>query len=358
MQARAWFSLLLGACLSVASSLPSWADTPLTPGEDRLHAIRQSLFQLAMSGPTEVRATSWVDGQGVLRDSASFSSGAVVRGVKVLAYTQRMDQEPSAALHLAHQQFESVGPCRQQSHERAQPWHQMQLEVSVSSQLPVSLRYSANQLALLTRQYLRHRSQQGPIWRLSETYQSTSTYEQALLGRGEQYVPWRLQLRIEPASDGVNGASTVALRWDVSRRLDRVVLHQQWQSLAFEALPPGNTLERLSPVMTEQLQQILQSFAQTLESKLACIPPQFEVLNVQSGRLRIAGGQTSGLRVGDQLVVADRQKIPARTLEPRALDQLALAEVQSVSGYYAELKQIAGPKLAGAAQWVALAYTP
>jgi hypothetical protein len=342
----------------VASCVSSGADVPATVGEDRLQAIRQSLFQMAMSGPTEVRATSWIDGEGVLRDSASFSSGAVVRGVKVLSYTQRMDQEPTAALHLAHQQAQSLGMCRQLSHERAQPWHQMQLEITVSPQLPVSLRYSAHQLALLTRQYLSHRTQQGPLWRLSDAYQPSTTYEQALLGRGEQYIPWRLQLRIEPVADTRAGPSALALRWDASRRLDRVVLHQQLQTLSFAALPPSNTLERLSPSMTEQLQLLLQSFAQKLESKLVCIPPQFEVLNAQSGRLRIAGGQTSGLRVGDQLVLADRQKIPTRILEPRALDQLALAEVQSVSSYYAELKQIAGPKLAGAAQWVALAYTP
>lgn len=358
MRVRSWVMLLLGSVISCGSFVSSWAQTSPAHGEERLQAIRQSLFQMAMSGPTEVRATSWIDGQGVLRDSASFSSGAVVRGVKVLSYTQRMDQEPSAALHLQHQASDDLGACRLPAHERAQPWHQMQLEVSVSSQLPVSLRYAANQLALLTRQYLRHRSNQGPLWRLSDAYQANSAYEQALLGRGEQYVPWRMQLRIEPGADAYAGASTVAFRWDVARRLDRVVLHQQLQTLSFEAMPPGNTLERLSPVMTEQLQQLLQTFAQTLESKLACIPPQFEVLQMQSGRLRIAGGQTSGLRVGDQLVVADRQKIPARTLEPRALDQLALAEVQSVSGYYAELKQIAGPKLAGVAQWVALAYTP
>lgn len=353
-----WVKLWLWSMILCASGLSSWAQTSSPTAEDRLQAIRQSLFQLAMSGPTEVRATSWIDAQGVLRDSASFSSGAVVRGVKVLSYTQRMDQEPTAALHLQHHASDEVGACRLPAHERAQPWHQIQLEISVSSQLPLSLRYAANQLSLLSRQYLRHRSNQGPLWRLSEAYQATSTYEQALLGRGEQHVPWRMALRIEPANVGYAGGATVALRWDVSRRLDRVVLHQQLQTLSFEAMPPGNTLERLSPVMTEQLQHLLQTFAQTLESKLACIPPQFEVLNLQSDRLRIAGGQTSGLRVGDQLVVADRQKIPARTLEPRALDQLALAEVQSVSGYYAELKQIAGPKLAGVAQWVALAYSP
>ena len=83
-----------------------------------------------------------------------------------------------------------------------------------------------------------------------------------------------------------------------------------------------------------------------------------KILNLLPNSLRIAGGESSGLRVGDQLILADRHKLPSRALEAKALDQLALAEVQSVSGYYAELKQIAGPKLVGAAQWVAVPYSP
>lgn len=358
MHVRSWFCLLLTSWMSALTCLPSWAQVPSASGEERLQAIRQSLFELAMAGPTEVRATSWIDAQGVLRDSASFSSGAVVRGVKVISYTERKDQEPTAALHLAHKELARLGQCRETSHERAQTWHQMQLEISVSPQLPVAMRYSAHQLALLTRQYLRHRSQQDPLWRVSETYATSSAYERALLSRGEQYLPWRLQLSIEPEANATPGAATLAFRWDVSRRLDRVVLLQHRQTLSFETLPPSSQLERLSPAMAQQLQHLLQAFSRDLEHKLVCIPPQFEVLTMQTGRLRIAGGQTSGLRVGDQLVVADRHKVPARILEPRALDQLALAEVQSVSEYYAELKQIAGPQLAGAAQWVALAYTP
>jgi hypothetical protein len=109
--------------------------------EEQLQAIRQSLVQAALAGPTEVRATSWVDGQGVLHDSSSFASGAVVRGVRVLAYNKPLNQEPIAALHLDHQQ--AVGThlsCRSAAHDRAQPWHQMQLDIQLSPHLPIALR--------------------------------------------------------------------------------------------------------------------------------------------------------------------------------------------------------------------------
>jgi len=327
--------------------------------EERLQAIRQSLVQAALEGPTEVRATSWVDGQGVLHDSSSFASGAVVRGVRVLAYNKPLNQEPIAALHLDHRQ--AVGTplsCRSASHDRAQPWHQMQLDIQLSPQLPIALRQSAHQSSQVIRQWLRQRSGNGALWRVMEPYQPSNRYEQALLSRGEQHIPWRLSLRLEPGQDAYGTTNAVLLRWDVSRRLDRVVLLQQQQSLNIELPEPSGVPQRLSSAMQEQLQFLLQSFAHSLETKLSCIPPQFEVLTAATHSLRIAGGEMSGLRVGDQLVVADRHKLPARILEGKALDQLALAEVQSVSGYYAELKQIAGPKLSGAAQWVAVPYSP
>jgi hypothetical protein len=208
------------------------------------------------------------------------------------------------------------------------------------------------------RQWLRQRSANGALWRVVEPYQPTTRYEQALLSRGEQHIPWRLTLRLEPGQDAYGTTTAVLMRWDVSRRLDRVVLHQQQQSLNIELPELSGVPQRLSSSMQEQLQFLLQNFAQGLENKLACIPPQFEVLTSSANSLRIAGGEMSGLRVGDQLIVADRHKLPSRSLEAKALDQLALAEVQSVSGYYAELKQIAGPKLSGAAQWVAVPYSP
>ena len=52
--------------------------------EQRLAALRQSLLKTAMEGPTEVKSTQWIDHTGALRESSSFTSGMLVRGVRVL----------------------------------------------------------------------------------------------------------------------------------------------------------------------------------------------------------------------------------------------------------------------------------
>ena len=50
--------------------------------------------------------------------------------------------------------------------------------------------------------------------------------------------------------------------------------------------------------------------------------------------------------------------MPARIMEPGNLEGVTLAEVRSVYAYSAELKTIAGVMPKGAAQWVAVPYTP
>ena len=119
------------------------------------------------------------------------------------------------------------------------------------------------------------------------------------------------------------------------------------QLISVDSHPQDTTPKPLSPIVMDEVHAVAQGFIKTLETKLACAPPQFQVLKIQSDTFRINGGYMSGLRVGDRLVVADKEKIPNHVLEPAALASMAMTQVTSVSGYYADLKQIAGPKLAG-----------
>ena len=56
--------------------------------------------------------------------------------------------------------------------------------------------------------------------------------------------------------------------------------------------------------------------------------------------------------------MVDPQKIPGRTLEPKSLERMALAQVDSLGPYYAELKQVAGPSLPAGTPWVAVPVIP
>ena len=75
----AWGRLgLLGIICALNLNAPARAD--LMGADERLEAIRNSLVQAALDGPTEVKSTQWLDKDGALRESNSFTSGIEVRG--------------------------------------------------------------------------------------------------------------------------------------------------------------------------------------------------------------------------------------------------------------------------------------
>ena len=96
MDKRSWLPVLAVVCWGLA--MPVLAN-PLSP-EERLDAIRQALVKRAMEGPTEVRASSFIDSSGVLREASSFVTGMEVRGVRVMAYGRDMDQQAAAGMVL------------------------------------------------------------------------------------------------------------------------------------------------------------------------------------------------------------------------------------------------------------------
>ena len=68
--------------------------------EDKLAAIRKSLVEVALEGPTKVTSTQWIDGKGALQESNSFRSGVEVRGVRVIAYGTNEQGEATAKLQM------------------------------------------------------------------------------------------------------------------------------------------------------------------------------------------------------------------------------------------------------------------
>ena len=168
------------------------------------------------------------------------------------------------------------------------------------------------------------------------------------------------------SADSLPTAPTFVAHFDVNERSLPEVFLSYEQLISLDSHPENTTPRPLSPVVMQEVETVSQGFIKTLEAKLSCAPPQFQVLKIQSDTFRINGGSMSGLHVGDRLVVADKNKIPNHVLEPAALASMAMTQVTSVSGYYADLKQIAGPALGASvntatgsgsganSQWVAI----
>lgn len=343
-----WLSLWIGLILS--ASLGVHAD-PLS-AEDRLEAIRQSLVQRSLEGPTEVRTAAFIDGSGVLREASSFVTGMEVRGIRVMAYGRDLDGMQMESKPL------SLGGCKTPAKVGA--WHQMVWHLSYSNHLPVAYQFEAQQVAIQLKRQAFLASQQTSLWRISDRPVASDSYEQLLVGQGEKNIPWHLKVLISPSSAAsLPHITAYDVRWELSAKGQSASLYTGEEKINIDQPSQVPTSSRpLPPVVTAQIQSAVSGFVQGMERQLSCQVPQFEVLKIRSDTVRIAGGSKSGLTVGTQMVVTDKQQLPSRALEPKAFDSLALAEVVSVSDYYAELKLKTANKVAGNAHWIAIPHTP
>ena len=346
--------------LVLASGLMSSVSAQSLTAEERLDAIRQSLVQRSLDGPTQVRSTQWVDGNGALRESNSFVTGMEVRGVRILAYGRDMDKQPSASGMQMDGKTALAPTCVSPAVDGA-VWHQLNWELRYGAPMPAGRRFEAQQIAQQFRQQTFSASHHAKSWRVSERKVPADGYEQMLVGQGEQFVPWVLRLTVSASLDSYAVTNIYDVTWElVGRGAGQDPAFRGAHQISVDVpTTVGIESKPLPPVVVAQIQASLQSFQEGMEKVLSCKVPQFQVVNVYGGgSVRIAGGSASGIRVGSLMVLADRQKLPLRALEPRALERMAMAEVVAVSDYYSELKLTAATKFPTNAQWVAIPHTP
>ncbi len=370
-------------------SIRAQAPTELN-ADQRLQAVRESLVQLALEGPTQVSSTTFIDESGTLRDSASFTHDMVVRGVRVLAYGQN-EGEPNARISAEHRALEVTGACTPQTGrdaaQKTPVQHLAVLDVNIDASIKNADLYQARLISRALQESLLKLSDASSVYRLNlrtmpvsaqsvyglsqasssaasslqanQTFSSgLNYYQQALLGRGDQRVTWSLTLKLMPAKDEISLAPGLRVSATLLSKLDRHFSFEDQQHVWFESKNPNQVSSVLSNVMNEQVQALARLIQKAIEDQLACIPPQFEVTKWSEQDMSIAAGLVNGLRVGDQMLVGDPEVIPSRILDKGAMKKLVLAEIRSVTPYSAQLKQIAGPKVSNPEHWVAVAHRP
>jgi hypothetical protein len=346
----------------------------------RLDALRKALIDMSLEGPTEVRSSAWIDESGALREGSSFSNGMVVRGVRILAYGSDPQSQPYAQLSLGKTERLNAQSCKSRDAagmRKSQVQHLALMDINLSNKVPHKDIYQSRLVVLALKENLQNLAQQSGVFKLRlstlPVNASNSTgvgaganvgnrafgpgqnyYEQALLGRGEQRVTWQLHVRLEPASDEISKAPGLKVVSVLENRLDSRLSFEHAEWVWFESNPENPSSAALSSVMIAQVEGLSMILKQWFEDQLSCIPPQFEVTKWTGSQLNVSAGTANGLRVGDKFVVVDPKLIPSRALQANALQHMAMAQVQSVSLYSAQLKQVAGPSLNGVIHWVAI----
>lgn len=369
---RAGYRAWIAAALLGVSAAAVGADT-LSPDE-RLAAIRKGLVQAALEGPTQVSATQWIDASGALQESSSFRAGMEVRGVRVLGYDADAQGDPLARLQwVGAERTGSLGaPAKQPqcsaAHDGALQhllaWSWADAGQADADTAPLLASLQASVLAQL---------QQGAgapaRWRLvARPGQSLrSSYQQALLGSSLDNIPWQLQFQTDlvaaplPAvpvvetsskSHGAGAAPAsapaepqgvlVRLRMALMGSTQTQVALQSSTTLPLQAEDNNWGPPSLSASTREQVAAQVRVWTRELQQHLGCLPVVADVVQAAGTQVRINVGSASGVRVGDEWVLAHDKTVVQRALEPGVVDHTVLARVQAVGPYHAELRAIAG----------------
>ena len=387
--------VLFIALLLSTSGLVAWAQS--LSMDEKLVAIRKSLVETALEGPTKVTATQWIDTQGVLRESSSFHSGVEVRGVRVVGYTT--DNQGEASAKLQWQELYGNGspkaPADAKKAEPAcKPSNTSRLQHLLGLQWNASGRFSAeeqNMLEELRGHWLGQLNSTGAsaaLWRITPKprTEGRSGYEQALLSAGVDDMPWLLQLTVaalpraeesnavwanagerQPMLADQNARNAPRINWAFnSPAMVRVELQMRLYArnqpkpvllvntpMTLVAQDANWGITQLSNSTRVQALQLAENAALELYKTMVCQTVVGEVTQALGKQFRINLGAAAGVRVGDTWVLADAGKLPQRALEPGNTENMVMAKVQYVTEHYAQLTPTAGPAQSVQTRWAA-----
>ena len=387
---------------------------PLTP-QERLDAIRQSLVETSLQTPTRVSTTSWIDSQGSLRENSSFKNGLEVRGVKVLRferdengqakatlqYPSHPDDPPAtpkpsasdtseSSVQVAAQKLRSmvtqlwspssssspnskseetsalkVTACTPQVGARMN--HVIGLEVQMDPLAPQSLLQIL--LPQIQAQWVQSTPQNGKTnaWRAVNTLTAASmannmtAYERALVGNRPETLPWRAILNVQTESlpatnvEAYLGAPhpyfLMKLAFQLVNTEGQPAQMEEEVTLQLEIERPSWAAPKLTAASELSIQKQLQNWRNTAHDWLNCQPLNPMVTAVNGQQIEINAGALSGVRKGDEWLIANPALFPAQLMSRDGAPQTLLAMVQSVSPHASKLMVVAGPAQAAQPNW-------
>jgi hypothetical protein len=390
-----------------ASKEESQAKATLT-AQERLDAIRHSLVEASLQTPTKVLSTSWLDNNGSLRETSSFKNGMQVNSLRVLSYDRDEAGQPKAQLQLEEpatslkqqtrqglksvwQTFTSALQLKQLGSEQnktlfSENANQLSSDPNKScgKQLKVGLRHvmgvdvwvdSSNPDALsgavykLMGEHLTSSNPQGVAqnWRMTvndiqpSMANTMTAYERMLTSNKPDQMPWhaRFAMKTEmlpaPGLAGLNGAKgpgmVVNLLLQVSPREGQKNVFQEMITLNLELEVDKWKAAKLSADSYAILTQQFEQWKSSLSQLVACEAITPTVTEVKPESIRINAGSESGVRKGDEWLVADPAKFPSQLVGKDGASQMLLATVESVTPYHSVLTIVAGSAQSAQVQW-------
>ena len=368
--------LLPASAGDVVSHLP-------TEPKKRLEAIQHALVNAAMEGNTRVRNAAWVDSNGRLHENTRITSDMKLRNVRVLNYLTVEDGVSAAIVAEGRGVTPDEEVCRANLQR-----YRREATLDIAQRIPANGTDAHEWQGFLTQARSRFvaRAHAGRKWQLTASMPMPATqYERNLVGYTAEITPYQMVLDVLPA--GALGIEPVrpkatrdqqalqmvktardyvfdepekrapvpfVVRLSVYERVNQRLLWQDAVPLFFPERATRHTAQALPAGLLSELDNVIGRWQQRLDSEFACRPQSFNVLQDTGKGWVINGGQAAGLVIGDQMLMMNREQLPARILEPDSGEHMALVEVVSVGYGRAVVRKLAGPASAGRnGDWVA-----
>lgn len=392
--------------------LPKGSIAPQAPltAQERLDAIRQSLVDASLQNPTRVSTTTWIDPQGSLRENSTFKNALDVQGVKVLGY-----ERDDAGQARARLQFPSSMAAQQAASKNETPRVKetgLQGAVDKFSQLmsktlgsgkttssaeasaqdnsctqkvgarmnhlvSLDVQIDANASALVLQTLLPHIQAQwvqtnvqtgkANAWRAvnnlpaASMANSMTAYERALIGNRPDTLPWQAVLKVKTESvkassleaylGAQNPASLLTLDFQLVGTDGQAVQFEDSATLNLAFERSSWAAPKMNAVSVTAIQDQLQAWRGAAEDWLNCQQINPVVTAAMGQQIEINAGALSGVRKGDEWLLANPARFPAELMSREGAPQTLLASVQSVTPYGSQLVVLAGPAQAVQANW-------
>ena len=384
MSAVRFLPVLLSLSLAGASLSAFAAEPPLpTDPRKRLEALQHALIDAAMASQTRVRSAAWVDNSGQLHENTRITSDMKVRGVRVLTHLQNEGGMAGAIVSDSTRATRTDEACQatEQRYRREATLETAMRIASVGTE-----RYDWTMLLSQVRARFVSQTAVSRKWSLtSPTRMPEQTYERLLTGVQPDQMPYQMLLELLPsgalgvepmrlARDRASGPARATravinylsdepprrdpipfvIRLSVIERSSQVLMWQDTVPLFYPESEIKSTSQPLPPGLLSELDRVLHKWHDRLDNSFGCKPQQFNVLQENANGWTINGGQTAGLSIGDQLLLINREHLPARILEADSGQHMALVEVIGIKSGSALIKKLAGPKdMSRSGDWVA-----
>lgn len=402
------FSLQAQAQSINANASVKAAQAPLT-AQERLDAIRQSLVDASLQTPTRVSTTTWLDPQGSLRENTSFKNSIDLRGVRVASYDRDTTGQAKARLQFPNN-MENGSTSEYKPFKTAvtetgfkgavQKFNRLMTKASDfakdmslhNSAAPVctvkmseqfnhvidfgmAIESSANPLVLqsllpmLQTEWVKNPSSAGTAraWRAVNSLPPASmantmtAYERALLGNRPDSLPWLANLKISTAAlttpvtegllDQTKNIFVLNLNFQLVSTQSHGEVFEESVSLQLEIDRPAWSAPILTSASIDLVKEQLQTWRAAGEQWLSCHAINPTVTAVSPQYIQMNAGELSGVRKGDEWLLANPSHFPVELLGKEGAPQTLLAKVQAVTPHTAQLIVLAGPVQAVQADW-------